>query len=120
MKMKTATIKKELPSLAFGIGGGFAANQITNFLEKQPFMANYVKYAPLATLAAGLAGILMVKNPMVKEICKGIVIVSGTEQLESSVSGLMTGLNEDLGLGFVPSNMTSEDTPNYVNGLPVR
>jgi hypothetical protein len=120
MKMKKATIKKELPSLALGIGGGFAANQITNFLEKQPFMANYVKYAPLATLAAGIAGVVLSKNPTIKEICKGIVIVSGTEQMESSVSGLMSGLDEDLGLGFIPVNRTAEDQPVYVAGLPIR
>jgi len=93
MAIKKRTAKKDhvqsATSLALGIAGGVVANQATNFIEKQSFMQGKEQYAPIATLALGVLGYLFGPD-QAKPFFFGMTVVSGTEEVESLISGTGT------------------------------
>ena len=88
-KLGLSAKKEDFIALGLAIGGGVAANQATNFIERQTFMQGKEKYAPLITLAVGILGFLFAPDKM-KPLFTGMAVVSGTEEVESLLAGSMS------------------------------
>lgn len=89
---------------AMGIVGGIIANQISNAIEKQPWLARYAKYAPILTgIIGGAAYLFSPANSPIRKMALGVMIVSGTEKTEELIGSTLNG--EHLTLGYTPSYM---------------
>lgn len=84
-KNKRINPSDAITALGMGVGGGVAANQLTNLLEKQSFMAGKQQYAPLATLGVGIAGYIYAPDNF-RNFFFGMTVASGTEQAEALIS----------------------------------
>jgi hypothetical protein len=128
---KRPDMGKTLISLGMSVAGGFAGNQVTNFLEKQEFMAGKAEFAPLATLALGAIGAIFAPEA-IRPVFVGMATVAGTEQIEglmsstgaapASVGRMMQGAYENR-LGFVPQVLSDVAAGSKIvtdNGVVVR
>jgi hypothetical protein len=135
-RVSKKNLTTDLIKLAAGVAGGVAANQLTNFVEKQSFLEGKEQYAPLLTAAVGIGAYLFVPNEHVKAAAFGMVVGSGTEQVESLISestsptlpgtdvaAVGDGSESDVvassrrrrGLGFTPSDGVLLRTGNNVS-----
>ena len=119
-------------------GGGYIANQASNFLEKQAFAASMGGYVAAAPLVVGAVGAMYLKDNM-KPIAYGMVAVAGTELLESVISkatttapnttastasamdtAALSGFPTKFQMGFVPQVQPDGKNVITYNGIPLR
>lgn len=120
-------------------GGGYIANQASNFLEKQAFAASMGNYVAAAPLVAGAVGAMYLPENL-KPIAFGMVAVAGTELLESVINKATTttanttaststgtgtetalsGFPTKFQMGFVPQVQPDGKEVITYNGLPLR
>jgi hypothetical protein len=116
--------------LGAGLGGGVAANQATNYLEKQSFMGALAPHSSAITaLIGGLMYVLIPKKDSMTtafaHMGYGMFITGGTEQAELGI-GMMKGMMgltpKELGLGFTGQKVPKQFADNtvYINGIPIR
>lgn len=89
-------------------GGGFIANQVSNFVENQSFASSFKDYVPAVPLAVGVAGAMFAPEGL-KPVAYGMIAVSGTELIEGIVNKATT---------TAPNTTASTTTGASVQGLP--
>lgn len=99
------------------IAGGLVGNQVTTLLEKQSFMVDNEKFAPLVTVVLGVAGRIFM--PSLKDAFNGVVTVAGVEYAESLINDTMSDKPAIKGLpmGYVPRAMPNDPEIVSSNGV---
>lgn len=129
-RLRTKRNKTDIMQLGMAVGGGIVANQVTNLLEKQSFMAGKEQYAPLVTLGVSFLA-YMYAPENIKPLALGAIVVSGTEQVEDLLTkvtaGTATTTTQTQGfynqLGFAPQYMPDyleESVITAPNGTVIR
>lgn len=111
--------KEDFMALGLGIAGGVAANQATNFIERQSFMQGKEKFAPLITLAVGVLGFLFAPEK-IRPLFSGMAIVSGTEEVESLLAKAMGPTAPLQGFSYKQLGFQPQVRPEWQNPSIIR
>jgi hypothetical protein len=103
--------KADLMQTALAIAGGVGARLLVTKLPDTIANVDISKYKPYAPLVVGLVAPMLIKNPMIKPLATGMLVVGGVGALQS--------MDIIAGMGFNDAPMVANIPPKYLRPAQV-